>query len=262
MKNLILIRHLPGAGGTTLAKTLVAPLGSSGEHIEEDHWMVDQEPEGLEQEIPRAWEYPVAHMPRFDPLVVCPNCGDHAAVKSACSTCDAEIAPYKYDPGIAAYVRNKCSGWVAWRLRASYLTTVVVSNMFLREREVETYRIIAEKCRATLTVISLWDAGLTDQRLAERSGKWSESQIADFRAVYEHDLDLRTEAMREEEYEQDLRDEYIFKIGERVDTPHTVGAKVIAIASDQARVQVFWRTSSGEESRGWYDRDHLDPINL
>ena len=94
---------------------------------------------------------------------------------------------YRFDPKKLAEAHKWCQDTTRVEFNNPY-ALVAVHNTFCELWEILPYKKIAEECGATLTVISLFDGGFTDEELFERNthGVPLES-IKAMRERFEHD---------------------------------------------------------------------------
>ena len=127
---LVLVRGLPGSGKTTLAQAMGRLAGN------------DERP--------------------------CTPSEDRRAI--ACAADDFMLGKdgnYQFDPRKLRAAHEACQAATAKQLRGG--GRVVVHNTFSQKWEMAPYLALAALCGATVEVVDLFDAGLTDDELAARN---------------------------------------------------------------------------------------------
>ena len=148
MRTLILIRGLPGSGKTTLAKSL------ADKWIEADQFFMDG--------------YGNYNF-------------DSEKLSEAHRDCQERTRAFMEPSGVVVSSPQPFKGMYEYK-------TIAVSNTFAQRWHMEPYIRMAEELGYRLTVISLFDNGLTDEELVERTIHAVPIEaIADMRKRFEHD---------------------------------------------------------------------------
>lgn len=93
---------------------------------------------------------------------------------------------YRFDPAGLGDAHDSCQARARNLVVGGGFRIVAVCNTFTQEWEIAPYRQIAAECDATLVIVSLFDAGLTDAELAARNVHGvPEAAIARMRARWE-----------------------------------------------------------------------------